>query len=84
MLIVSPVFWTGMTQRHRFSSLEEMAGHSLSRRRAPEKSCYPDIDELYRASLERAGVKDRLQIAGVPPHGKAGAGALGAVRLHAP
>lgn len=51
-----------MTQRHRFSSLEEMAGHSLSRRRAPEKSCYPDIDDLYRASLERAGVKDKLQI----------------------
>ena len=48
-----------MTQRNRFSSLEEMAEHSLShRRRKPEKSCCPDIEEQYRECLARDGITD--------------------------
>ena len=52
-----------MTPRRRFSSLEEMAENSLShRRRTPGKSCYPDMEDLYREYLARVGITDKWEV----------------------
>ncbi len=52
-----------MTPRRRFSGLDEMAENSLShRRRAPEKSCYPDMEDLYREYLARVGITDKWEV----------------------
>ena len=51
-----------MTPRRRFSSLEEMAENSLSRRRAPGKSCYPDMEDLYRECLAGVGIADKREV----------------------